>query len=127
MRIGGEEFFDAGEAVVDGGHDKARRGEAADRIFQRPVEGEEGGQVGDALEARDANRAAKPAEVAGYGARRPGSREHGEQVRKPGSKGCAACKGRDQDQLLVLRTEAQEVQVAHRLLAGIRAEPDHIA
>ena len=44
---------------------------------------------------------------------RKSSREHREQVGEPGSNGRAACKGCDQNLLLVLRTKAQEVQVAH--------------
>ena len=53
MRIGREEFLDTGEVVIDSGNDEARRSEAADRVLQHPVEGEEGGQVSNALEARD--------------------------------------------------------------------------
>ena len=53
MRIGREEFLDMGEVVIDSGNDEARRSEAADRVLQHPVEGEEGGQVSNALEARE--------------------------------------------------------------------------
>ena len=85
------------------------------------VEREEGGQIDDIPEAGHVSSAAQAADMAGHRPRgRRGEEDREDVGQHQAERGLSRQGGHDQ-LLLVVGTEAQEVLIAQRLLAGVEA------